>query len=157
MEQGEVYCLLIPLAEGRLIVPRSCVAEVIGFQPLSQMTGAPPWYLGLANWNARHVPVVSFEGIRGQNIPPATGRSRIVLLHALGMKLEGSIFGIAAQGFPQLLRLSMDVVRVDEAQVYPERSPILSRVRMLNEAPWIPDLERIEQMIADETSVMPHR
>jgi hypothetical protein len=30
-------------------------------------------------------------------------------------------------------------------------------VRMLNEAPWIPDLERIEQMIADETSVMPNR
>jgi hypothetical protein len=28
-------------------------------------------------------------------------------------------------------------------------------VRMVNETPLIPDLERLEQMIAEETSVMP--
>jgi hypothetical protein len=28
-------------------------------------------------------------------------------------------------------------------------------VRMINETPLIPDLERLEQMIAEETSVMP--
>jgi hypothetical protein len=27
-------------------------------------------------------------------------------------------------------------------------------VRMINEAPWIPDLERIEEMVAEETSVL---
>jgi hypothetical protein len=27
-------------------------------------------------------------------------------------------------------------------------------VRMINEAPWIPDLERIEEMISEETSVL---
>ena len=28
---AEIYSLLVPLTEGRLIIPRSCVAEVIGF------------------------------------------------------------------------------------------------------------------------------
>ena len=28
----ELYSLLIPLADARLIVPRACVAEVIGYQ-----------------------------------------------------------------------------------------------------------------------------
>jgi hypothetical protein len=28
----EIYSLLVPLTDGRLIVPRACVAEVIGFQ-----------------------------------------------------------------------------------------------------------------------------
>ena len=31
----EIYSLLVPLLDARLIIPRSCVAEVIGFQDLS--------------------------------------------------------------------------------------------------------------------------
>ncbi|MCP6726224.1 chemotaxis protein CheW, partial [Klebsiella pneumoniae] len=59
---AEIYSLLVPLSHDRLLVPRSCVAEVIGFQPPSEMTGAPPWYLGVVPWNGRSVPLVSFEG-----------------------------------------------------------------------------------------------
>ena len=29
---NEIYSLLIPLVDARLIVPRACIAEVIGFQ-----------------------------------------------------------------------------------------------------------------------------
>jgi hypothetical protein len=29
---------------------------------------------------------------------------------------------------------------------------VICRVRMLNETPWIPDLDRLEILIADETS-----
>ena len=34
-----------------------------------------------------------------------------------------------------------------------ERAPVLCQVRMVNELPLIPDLERLEEMIADETTV----
>src|SRR5205814_7661627 len=66
----------------------SCVAEVIGFQTPSEMTGAPPWYIGTVPWNGKAVPLVSFEGACGQMIPPASGRTRIVILHALGTRVE---------------------------------------------------------------------
>ena len=72
---SEIYSLLIPLVDGRLIVPRACVAEVIGFQPPAEMAGAPPWYLGTVPWNGRTIPLVCFEGMCSQGIPPATGRS----------------------------------------------------------------------------------
>ena len=29
---SEIYSLLVPLLDGRLIIPRSCVAEVVGFR-----------------------------------------------------------------------------------------------------------------------------
>src|SRR5690242_21929819 len=58
----EIYSLLVPLTEGRLIIPRSCVAEVIGFQTPSEMTGAPPWYIGTVPWNGKAVPLISFRG-----------------------------------------------------------------------------------------------
>src|SRR5271163_1992361 len=109
--RDELYSLLVPLSGERLIVPRACVAEVIGYQPPAQMTNAPPWYAGLVNWSGRSVPVVSFEGTMGQPLPSVSSR-------------------------------------------FAERAPVICQVRMVNETPLIPDLQRLEQMIAEETSVM---
>lgn len=148
---AEVYSLLIPLTEGRLIIPRACVAEVVGFQATSQMVGAPPWYIGTFSWNGRQVPLVSFEGACGNGIPQGSGRSRVVIFHSSGTRLESGYFGVVSQGFPQLVRVSSDVVRPDTTRSFPERSPILCQIRMVNETPWVPDLERLEDMIADET------
>jgi len=92
----EIYSLLVPLVDGRLIIPRACVAEVVGFQTPSEMTGAPPWYIGTVPWNGKAVPLVSFEGACGQMIPPASGRTRIVILHALGTRVDGGNFAIVS-------------------------------------------------------------
>jgi chemosensory pili system protein ChpC len=146
----EIYSLLVPLTDGRLIIPRACVAEVVGFQTPSEMTGAPPWYIGTVPWNGKAVPLVSFEGACGQMIPPASGRTRIV---TLGTRVEGGNFALVSQGFPQLVRVSNDVVRPDNSRVFPDRAPVICQVRMINETPLVPDLERLEEMIAEETTI----
>jgi chemosensory pili system protein ChpC len=153
--RDELYSLLVPLSGERLIVPRACVAEVIGYQAPAEMTNAPPWYLGLVSWGGRSVPVVSFEGACGQTLPTASSRTRIVIFHASGSRLQSGYFGMLTQGFPQLVRVNADVLRPDASRSFPERSPVICQVRMVNETPLIPDLERLEQMIAEETSVMP--
>ncbi len=154
---AEVYSLLIPLADSRLLVPRACVAEVIGYQIPAPMENAPPWYLGVVNWNARSVPLASFEGAIGMPMPPASGRSRIVVFHAMAGRIEAGYLGVVSQGFPQLVRVSNDVVRPDHTRSFADRMPVLCQVRMSNETPLIPDLERLEVMLSDETSVMPER
>jgi chemosensory pili system protein ChpC len=78
-----------------------------------------------------------------------------VIFHAAGGQVKSGYFGMLTQGFPQLVRVNADVVRADPSRTFPERSPIICQVRMVNETPLIPDLERLEQMIAEETSVMP--
>jgi chemosensory pili system protein ChpC len=118
------------------------------------MTNAPPWYTGLVSWSGRSVPVVSFEGAFGQTLPTVSSRTRIVIFHATGGKLQAGYFGMLTQGFPQLVRVNADVVRPDPSRSFPERSPVICQVRMVNETPLIPDLQRLEQMIAEETSVM---
>jgi chemosensory pili system protein ChpC len=153
--RDELYSLLVPLVGERLIVPRACVAEVISYQTPGDMTNAPPWYVGLVSWNGRSVPVVSFEGAFGQTLPTVSSRTRIVIFHAMGGKLASGYFGMLTQGFPQLVRVNADVVRPDPSRSFPERAPVICQVRMVNETPLIPDLERLEQMIAEETSVMP--
>jgi chemosensory pili system protein ChpC len=153
---AEIYSLLVPLAAERLLIPRSCVAEVIGFQPPSEMTGAPPWYLGLVGWSGRHVPLISFEGCCGENIPPASSRSRIVILHAVSPRIDCGYIALVAQGFPQLVRVSREIVAVDDSRSFPSRSPIICQISMLNESPLVPDLDRLESMIAEETSIQPN-
>ena len=153
--RDELYSLLVPLLGERLIVPRACVAEVIGYQAPAEMTNAPPWYVGVVSWNGRSVPVVSFEGAFGQTLPTVSNRTRIVVLHATGGKLQSGYFGMLTQGFPQLVRVNADVVRPDPSRSFPERSPVICQVRMINETPLVPDIERLEDMIADETRSPP--
>ena len=86
----EVYCVLIPLAEGRLLLPRSCVAEVVAYAPPVSMPGAPAWYLGTVPWSARSVPLMTAppetyyemleERLPGHGQPVGTLRERGILL-----------------------------------------------------------------------------
>lgn len=147
----ELYSLLIPLAQERLIVPRACVAEVVTWQTPEKVEGVPPWYLGTISWSGRPVPVISFEAACGQPVPTPGTRTRIVIFVALSSQVTGGYFGVITQGFPQLVRVNNDVVKSDPSRTFPERGPILCQVRMLNEAPLIPDFEHLEQMISEES------
>ena len=108
----ELYSLLVPLAQERLIVPRACVAEVVTWQAPEKMEGAPPWYLGTIHWSGRPVPVISFEAACGQSLPTPGTRTRIVIFVALSAaRSPGGYFGVITQGFPQLVRVNDDVVK----------------------------------------------
>ena len=147
----ELYSLLVPLTGDRLIVPRACVAEVVRYIEPKQREGMRPWMLGDVDWNGRPLPVVSFEGALGNDMPVATGRTRIVVFYASTGKLKHGFFGILTQGFPQLVRVNKDVLKLEAKDGWPEDAPVLCRVRMINEFPLIPDLERLEVLLAGET------
>jgi hypothetical protein len=49
------------------------------------------------------------------------------------------------------VRLSPDVIQPDDSRNFGDRSPVVCQVRMINEYPLLPDFERLEQMIAEET------
>ena len=146
----ELYCLLVPLVDDRLLLPRSCVTEVINYQAPTPMEGAPPWYLGTIAWGGRRVPLISFEATCGKALPRASGRTRIVVMQGITGQ-AGDNFAVLTQGFPQLVRLSPDVLRYDDSSSFGERSPVIGKVRMMNETPLIPDFERLEEMIGEET------
>jgi chemosensory pili system protein ChpC len=154
VEPKELYSLLIPLQNERLLVPRMCVAEVIAFAEAarSRDDAAPEWYLGAIEWNNRRLPVASFDAQRADERKSKRSRARVVVFHALGQELKGGYYGILTQGFPQLVRVNADVLGVETEQPVPEGIPALCRARMIHEYPLIPDLERIEQMLA----ALPH-
>ena len=145
----DLYSLLAPLAGGRMIVPRSCVSEIIGSSGIRAVPGAPGWLLGTVQWNGRELPVISLEGACHRPLPETGRRSRIAVFTALTDKLRGGFLGVLTQGFPQLVRVNQDVLEVDSESDYSAEEPILCQLRMMNERPVIPDLERLEQMTAE--------
>ena len=146
----ELYSLLIPLRSERLLVPRMCVAEVIAFADTarSRDDAAPDWYLGAIEWNNRRLPVVTFDGQYGEERKSKRTRTRVVVFHAITQELKGGYYGILTQGFPQLVRVNADVLGLDTEQPVPPGVPALCRARMIHEYPLIPDVERLEKMIA---------
>jgi len=147
----ELYSLLVPLVDERLIVPRACVAEVVRYTPPVQKDGSQNWMLGTISWNGRDLPVVAYEGAIGKDIPAPSGRTRVVVFYSSTGAVRAGFFGILTQGFPQLVRVNEEVLKLDSTEGWAPEVPILCRVKMINEFPLIPNLETLENMIAAET------
>ena len=147
----ELYSLLVPLADDRLIIPRACVAEVVRYSKPDQEPGSQKWMLGNINWNGRELPVVAFEGTIGKDIPAVTGRTRIVVFYGSSGQLKSGFFGILTQGFPQLVRVNREVLKLDSTEGWADGAPVLCRVKMINEYPLVPHLEHLESMLANES------
>jgi chemosensory pili system protein ChpC len=152
---AEIYGLMVPLEGERLLVPRGCVAEVVGYQTPQEMTGAPPWHLGVISWNGRKVPMVSFEGCCGNDVAPPGSRSRVVVLNAVSGDITSGYIAILSQGFPQLVRISPEFVKVDARRSFADDSPVACQIQLLDETPLVPDLDRLEAMVARETEELP--
>lgn len=148
----ELYSLLVPLNQERMILPRSVVAEVIRYAPLDREAAWPRWLRGTLEWGGRSVPVISFEDLAGLTPAEPGGRTRIAILNGISGGPAPGHFGLLTEGFPQLVRLTREVVQPAQRHHWPEGGPVLCQIRMINEYPLIPDLEAIEAMIGQALS-----
>jgi chemosensory pili system protein ChpC len=151
---AEVYSLLVPFGGGKLILPRVAVAEVTGFLRPKAVRGAPDWLMGLISWHSQDIPLVSFEGLCGRKVPERANRTRIAVVHAIAEQIAPPLFALMTQGYPYLVRVNPAVLTVESENEFGADAPILMRVRMANERPFIPDIEAIESRLLE---VMPER
>ena len=148
-EHEEIYSLLVPLAEHRLLVPRANVAEVTGYREPVPYPGAAPWLRGSFEWEGARIPLLSFEAASGGSVPEVGSRTRVVLFQTLTDALDLTYFGVVTQGFPQLVRVHDRVLEYLDDQSWPEDGPVLCQVRMINQSPLIPHIEQLETMLGD--------
>jgi chemosensory pili system protein ChpC len=66
--------------------------------------------------------------------------------------LKAGYYGVITQGFPQLVRVNREVLKLDSTDGWPTGAPVLCRVKMINEYPLVPHLEALEEMIVAETA-----
>ncbi len=143
----ELYSLLIPLRHERLIIPRSCVAEVVRYVPGARAAEDARWLRDTLAWRDRKVPVVSYEALLGTSLPMVGGRTRVVIMNPLSAAAGCPPYGILAQGFPQMVRVNSEVMLPDNSYAPAANVPVICRISMLSEHALIPDLEMLEERI----------
>ena len=111
----ELYSLLVPLNQERLILPRACVAEVVRYAPLQAEETAPAWFRGHIAWNGRQVPVISFEELAGLTPAEPGGRTRVAILNSHRRPARGRLLRRTDRG--------VSAARADESRGDAARRP----------------------------------
>ncbi len=99
--QDRIHTMIVPLVSSYLLVPSALIAEVINIAGFIRVPRSEKWMLGLLNWRARPVPVVSFDFFLTSDLPPAGPRSKIVIFYPLPGRKPWDFFGVLTSGEPQ--------------------------------------------------------
>ncbi|WP_323845880.1 chemotaxis protein CheW [Microbulbifer magnicolonia] len=138
----EVSSLLLPLADGQLLVPVDTLSEVIAMQTPVAAYDAPTWYLGELNWREQRLPLLSFEVMRGQPLTAASYSGRIAVLNTGNPRGDLPFFALILQGTPRLVRVTPDELARRERAC---RQGELMHVALSGEEAVIPDLSELER------------
>lgn len=137
----EVSSLLLPLADGQLLVPVDTLSEVIALQTPVAAYDAPDWYLGELNWREQRLPLLSFEMMRGQPLPAMHSSCRIAVLSSGNPGGRLPFFALVLQGTPRLVRVTPDELAGRERDCDHGE---LMHVSLSGEEAVIPDLGALE-------------
>ncbi|MBO3277801.1 chemotaxis protein CheW [Pseudomonas schmalbachii] len=136
--------LLVPLADRTLLLPNVAVAELITYRAPQAVDGLPDWYLGQIAWRDLRLPLLSFEAASGGQAQVGQG-ARVVVLNALGGRPRVKFLALLVQGIPRSVKLGPDLARAD----VPLAPLEMDAVKLADEVARIPDLEALEQKLAD--------
>ena len=139
--------MLIPLRDGRLLLPNAAVAEVIGYRDPDPVDHKATWLQGKVSWHQRDIMVIDFERMLGLPVVGAGIRQRIAVCYSLGADHEWPLLGLVAQGIPRLLRVSGDLI--ESATAAPRNtSPVQMRLSIAGEELIVPDLTYLHGKLA---------
>jgi len=144
--QTEIRCMLIPLHEGRLLLPNAAVAEVIGYRDPDPVANGADWLQGRVSWRQRDLPVVDFERMLGRPDLGGGIRQRIAVCYALSPDADRPMLGIVAQGIPRLLRVSRQAIESADAGE-PGESPVRMTLSVGGESLLVPDLDYLQAQL----------
>lgn len=140
---------LLPLTDMQLVLPNTCIAEVINLQPIEPIKKSPEWLLGMVSWRGIHIPIISFEKANGVATDEPSKNTRIAVLNSLGSDKDIPFYGVVAQGIPKLL--TVEKAEINEIKKPDVKLPIAQQQTMINDiSAVIPDQNQIEKMLKKE-------
>ncbi|MGH8482632.1 MAG: chemotaxis protein CheW [Nevskiaceae bacterium] len=147
--RDELYAVLVSLLSDTLLLPNAAVAEVVSAEGLEPPPdGAPPWLTGRVTYNNRQLAVVRFELLNGASSVEDTRRTRLAIVQPMTTALRTGQYAIVCQGYPHLVTLNRTALRKEAIVSGDNEDVVLTRVSIANTTALIPNLERIEQLLA---------
>lgn len=148
-QRDEIYAVLMALGTDTLLLPNAAVVEVVGADRLQAAApAAPAWYAGRIAHQNLSVPVVRYDVLNGGPKLQDVKRTRLAIVHAITDRLRSGLYAIVCQGYPHLVTLNRTALKPDTRLDRDRPNMVLSRVSIGNTNALIPNLEAIEQQIA---------
>ncbi|MEO6075578.1 MAG: chemotaxis protein CheW [Dokdonella sp.] len=149
----EIRGLMIPVVNGRLLLPNASVAEVIAFIPPEHNDKAPDWMLGAFAWRGWRVPLISFPQLSGTGREENYNQTKIAVLKALGGDPKLPFIAVLTQGFPRLVTVTPEsLVPTDDDGN--RATGVLAEVLIREDPATIPDLALIETMLLESGALV---
>ncbi|MFV1996770.1 MAG: chemotaxis protein CheW [Acidiferrobacterales bacterium] len=142
-----MHALILPTSRVPMLVPSTMTAEIMGVPKISPLPFSEPWVLGVIGWRKRAIPVVSFEILLGDRVPPVMHpRSKVVVFQPLQGHNEWDFFGLLVSADPQPYTIS------DTKDLSPSETPINNpvvgaTVTIGRTAVVIPDMEALQRIM----------
>jgi chemosensory pili system protein ChpC len=149
MAREDLYAVLVSLAADTLLLPNAAVAEVISAERLDPPPpGSPPWLAGRVTYNNRPLAVVRFEVMNGSGTIGDSRRTRLAVMQPITGALRTGQYAVVCQGYPHLVTLNRTALRKEALVSTDNDELVLTRVSIANTSALIPNLEKIEQLLA---------
>ncbi|CAG0956037.1 hypothetical protein ARNL5_00513 [Anaerolineae bacterium] len=128
----EIRGVMVPVTEGRVLLPNATVAEVISYTTPEPIAGAPAWLLGRLTEENRN-------------------NARVAVLKALGGNAGMPFIALLVQGFPRLTTITQELL-IQTSDDEPHAPGVRVEVLVRDDRAIIPDLDSIESMVMQATA-----
>ncbi len=141
----QVASLIVPLEGRNILVPNSCVAEIVPYATTQTHDGAPEWVVGDVLWRDLTLPCFSFEKLIGELEGEIPQGKRIAIFNTISENYDKRFYGVTISGIPRLVRVVEPEISEDEAI---KNAFEKMRVQINGESCIIPNLEAIEKLLS---------
>lgn len=135
-------CLLVNVADKKLLLPNTTVAEIVPYRHVEKIPGTGDWLAGVIEWRGLRLPVLSYAGLSAADAPDVP--DRVVILNAIGGRKDFRFYAMGIQGIPASVRVDAGLM-TDTTVSLAEYE--LQAVRLANQTAYIPDLTVLESML----------
>ena len=141
-----VSCLVATLADRKVLLPITAVAEVINTVSMpSSGNDATPLY-GWINWRDQKIPLLSAEQVMGGERPQLKLENRMAVLNAVGDAAGMGFYALLLQSLPTPIQVTAETLREETGGN--KKSLSLAGVAIGEETMQLPDLLALETVVA---------
>lgn len=147
MTEENIKVYVLAMQKQGVMVPADNVAEIIPYEPLQRIEGAPDWFVGLLGWRGIQIPVISFEIMsveRASFSLVSVASASLVVMRGLKDQERLPFYAIVSQTRPTDHDVDPEVII--ETGESTERTEVC-RVRFRNDTLSIPDMEYLEESV----------
>lgn len=145
---NSIPCMLIPLQQHYVLLPKTAITEVIPMPKLSSVANKPNYWVGQYDWNSWLLPVLDLESLVQEKPADIELANKICILHGINPEAQIDVYAIACYGAAQLININEAALKL--ALDVEDSDFLHCQIKIGSKIAYIPNLDTIEATISQQ-------